>query len=201
MEKAIVSTRGRIEVPKPVREAMGLKAGDEIEFIPAGDGYVIRRVAVPELLKPFGPVETVPWMPGMGMQEPEALPMVLVVDDSAVVRKVAQRLLERQGWACIPASDGVDALAQLQRLTPHVMLVDIEMPRMDGLTFTSTVRRMPNLRHIPIVIISSFTDEEYRKRARDLGVNVYLNKPYDERELLGHIRRFMTANFKGSVYA
>ncbi|HEU4621870.1 MAG TPA: response regulator [Burkholderiaceae bacterium] len=202
MEKAIVSTRGRVELPKAVRDAMGLKPGDEIEFIPGEDGeFSIRRIANAELLPPFGPVDTVPFVGDLVMQEPEALPMVMVVDDSAVVRKVAQRLLERQGWACIQAADGVDALAQLQRLTPHVLLVDIEMPRMDGLSFTSTVRRMPNLRHIPIVIISSFADEDYRERARNLGVNVYLNKPYDERELLTHVRRFVTAAYKGAVHA
>ena len=121
----------------------------------------------------------------------EALPTVMVVDDSATVRKVAQRLLEREGYQVVLASDGVDALKQLQALTPHLMLVDIEMPRMDGFEFSRAVRASRQLRHVPIIIISSYVDEPHRATARAIGVDEYLGKPYEASELLAHVRALL----------
>jgi chemosensory pili system protein ChpA (sensor histidine kinase/response regulator) len=89
------------------------------------------------------------------------------------------------------AKDGVDALEQLQETIPDVMLVDIEMPRMDGFDLTRNVRNDPRLAKIPIVIISSRTADKHRKYATEIGVDVFLGKPYQEEELLGHIAEFV----------
>lgn len=129
-----------------------------------------------------------------GPEEEESLkmtPVVMVVDDSLTVRKITGRLLAREGYQVVVAKDGVDALQQMQEVRPTVMLVDIEMPRMDGFELTRNVRAAPDTRDIPIIMITSRTADKHRKVAFDLGVNVFLGKPYQEEELLGHIRKYV----------
>ncbi len=117
--------------------------------------------------------------------------IVMVVDDSLTVRRVTQRLLSREGYQVVLAKDGVDALQQLQAITPDVMLVDIEMPRMDGFDLTRNVRGDERTRHIPIVMITSRTAEKHRNYAMELGVNEYLGKPFQENDLLKAIAGFI----------
>ncbi|HRP88271.1 MAG TPA: response regulator, partial [Gammaproteobacteria bacterium] len=112
---------------------------------------------------------------------------VMVVDDSITVRRVTERLLERNGMRVITAKDGVDAVSQLQEHLPDIMLLDIEMPRMDGYEVASHVRNDPRLRHIPIVMITSRVGEKHRNRALEVGVDHYLGKPYQENDLLSAI--------------
>lgn len=119
--------------------------------------------------------------------------LVMVVDDSLTVRRVTQRLLERNGYDVMLAKDGVDALRQLQDRLPDVMLVDIEMPRMDGFDLTRNLRSGTATKAIPVIMITSRTAEKHRSVAFDLGVNEYLGKPYQEDELLGLIRRYLAA--------
>lgn len=119
------------------------------------------------------------------------VPVVMVVDDSLTVRKISGRLLAREGYQVVTAKDGVDALQQIMDVVPDVMLVDIEMPRMDGFELTRHIRADEKTRNIPIIIISSRTAEKHRNYAKELGVNVFLGKPYQEEELLGHIERFV----------
>jgi chemosensory pili system protein ChpA (sensor histidine kinase/response regulator) len=114
-------------------------------------------------------------------------PIVMVVDDSLTVRKITSRLLEREGYQVLTAKDGLDALEQLRETLPAVMLVDIEMPRMDGFDLTRHVRGDPRTRAIPIIVISSRTAEKHRNQAAALGVNAFLGKPYQEAELLQQI--------------
>ena len=118
------------------------------------------------------------------------IPTVLVVDDSLTVRKITGRLLERSGYRVVTAKDGIDALEQMVELVPDVMLVDIEMPRMDGFDLTRNVRADSRLKQIPIIMITSRTAEKHRNYAAEIGVNHYLGKPYDEDELLKLIGEF-----------
>jgi chemosensory pili system protein ChpA (sensor histidine kinase/response regulator) len=129
-----------------------------------------------------------------------ALPTVMVVDDSLTVRKITGRLLARENYQVITAKDGVDALEQLQETIPDVMLVDIEMPRMDGFDLTRNVRADPRLAGIPIIIISSRTADKHRKYGAEIGVNVFLGKPYQEDELLGHIASFLGRNSSATLH-
>lgn len=115
------------------------------------------------------------------------LPTVMVVDDSLTVRKIAGRLLSREGYHVLTAKDGVDALEQLLDVVPDVMLVDIEMPRMDGFDLTRNVRADARLKDVPIIMITSRTADKHRNYAKEIGVNHYLGKPYQEDELLGLI--------------
>jgi chemosensory pili system protein ChpA (sensor histidine kinase/response regulator) len=117
----------------------------------------------------------------------------MVVDDSLTVRKVTSRLLEREGFRVATAKDGLDALEQLRETLPAALLVDIEMPRMDGFDFTRALRGDPRTRALPIIMISSRTAEKHRSQAAALGVNVFLGKPYQEAELLEHLRAHLGA--------
>ena len=117
--------------------------------------------------------------------------IVMVVDDSLTVRKVSQRLLVREGYQVILAKDGVDALQQLQAVKPDVMLVDIEMPRMDGFDLTRNVRNDERLKDVPIIMITSRTADKHRNYAQELGVNAYFGKPFQEDVLLEAISSYL----------
>src|SRR5213596_1758276 len=115
-------------------------------------------------------------------------PLVMIVDDSLTVRKITSRLLTREGFEVITAKDGLDALQLLSERTPDAILLDIEMPRMDGFEFTKTMKADTKIAHIPIIMITSRTAEKHRSRARELGIEAYLGKPYQEEELLRNLR-------------
>ncbi len=117
--------------------------------------------------------------------------LVMVVDDSVTVRKVTSRLLERNGMNVLTAKDGVDAITQLQERKPDIMLLDIEMPRMDGFEVATLVRHDERLKQLPIIMITSRTGEKHRDRAMAIGVNEYLGKPYQESLLLETIQRLV----------
>ena len=112
---------------------------------------------------------------------------IMVVDDSLTVRRVTQRLLEREGYRVLLAKDGVDALEQMQATRPDLMLVDIEMPRMDGFDLTRNVRGNEATRGIPIIMITSRSADKHRNYALDLGVDAYFGKPYQEDVLLAAV--------------
>jgi chemosensory pili system protein ChpA (sensor histidine kinase/response regulator) len=113
--------------------------------------------------------------------------LVMVVDDSLTVRKVTSRLLDRQGYRVVTAKDGVDALEQLRDILPDVMLIDIEMTRMDGFDLSQTIRADARLAGIPLIAITSRTADKHRQHALEVGINHYLGKPYNEDQLLALI--------------
>ena len=124
----------------------------------------------------------------------------MVVDDSLTVRKITGRLLAREGYEVVVAKDGVEAMEKLQDIVPDVMLVDIEMPRMDGFDLTRNVRADPRLAAVPIIIITSRTAEKHQNYAKEIGVSAFLGKPYQEDELLRQdrgVHRSQAASLKG----
>ncbi|HZV53417.1 MAG TPA: Hpt domain-containing protein [Rhodocyclaceae bacterium] len=153
-----------------------------------GDGEIVlilNPVALAGRQAQTSATAAMPSVPVVG--EAAAAPVaatVMVVDDSLTVRKITGRLLAREGYHVITAKDGVDALEQLLDVVPDVMLVDIEMPRMDGFDLTRNVRVDPRLQHVPIIMITSRIADKHRNYAKEIGVDHYLGKPYDEDELL-----------------
>lgn len=127
--------------------------------------------------------------PAEAMEVSAALqpPLVLVVDDSLTVRKITTRLLTREGFRVDSAKDGVDALEKMRDLVPDVVLLDVEMPRMDGFELARVMRNDARLKSIPIIMITSRTADKHRNHALEIGVNVYLGKPYQEQQLLDSI--------------
>ena len=123
-----------------------------------------------------------------------AVPLVLVVDDSITVRRVTQRLLQREGYRVSLAADGLQALERLQQERPTVVLSDIEMPRMDGFDLVRNIRNDPRLTDLPVIMITSRIAEKHREHARELGVDHYLGKPYSEDELLALVANYTQAS-------
>ncbi len=152
-----------------------------------GDGRV---VLILDLLAPIRAMQArLPQRPtGHEIEsEPQKPLLVMVVDDSVTVRKVTSRLLERHGMNVLTAKDGVDAMLLLEEHMPDLMLLDIEMPRMDGFEVATQVRHDERLQHLPIIMITSRTGQKHRDRAMAIGVNDYLGKPYQESVLLESI--------------
>ncbi len=112
---------------------------------------------------------------------------LLVVDDSPSVRRLTCAVFERQGWQVRPARDGVEALDLLQGWRPDAVVMDIEMPRMDGFELLAILRRQPETASLPAVMVTSRAGEKHREKAVRLGVDAYLVKPFREEELLGTV--------------
>ena len=119
---------------------------------------------------------------------PVEAPLVLVVDDSITVRRVTQRLLQREGYRVALAVDGLQALERLQQERPAVVLSDIEMPRMDGFDLVRNIRADASLANLPVIMITSRIAAKHRELAMQLGVDHYLGKPYSEDELVRLVR-------------
>ncbi|WP_180699045.1 Hpt domain-containing protein [Pseudomonas crudilactis] len=155
-----------------------------------GDGRV---VLILDLLAPIRAMQArvaqTPALPEID-SEPHKPLLVMVVDDSVTVRKVTSRLLERHGMNVLTAKDGVDAMLLLEEHMPDLMLLDIEMPRMDGFEVATQVRNDERLQHLPIIMITSRTGQKHRDRAMAIGVNDYLGKPYQESVLLESIAQW-----------
>ncbi|HKC30491.1 MAG TPA: Hpt domain-containing protein, partial [Burkholderiales bacterium] len=160
-----------------------------------GDGRIVLIVNPVKLAQRARSALAKTAIPAAAMAAPAAAatPLIMVVDDSLTVRKITTRLLEREGYRVLTAKDGVDALEQIKDTLPAVMLVDIEMPRMDGFELTKTVRGDQRTRGIPIIVISSRTAEKHRSQATQLGVNAFLGKPYQESELLEQVMKYLPA--------
>ncbi|MBS04540.1 MAG: hypothetical protein CMQ24_17780 [Gammaproteobacteria bacterium] len=152
-----------------------------------GDGSVVIILDVMALVRGADAQETAAVAPEPEPVVPDAnrVRTVMIVDDSITVRKVTSCLMERQGWEVSTAKDGVDAVNQLQDTMPDVVLLDIEMPRMDGFEVLRTVRRDPRLAELPIIMITTLrTGEKHQQQALELGVNWFLGKPFQEANLL-----------------
>ena len=127
----------------------------------------------------------------VAVSAPAGPPLVLVVDDSITVRRVTQRLLQREGYRVVLAADGLQALEKLAQERPAVVLSDIEMPRMDGFDLVRNIRADDRLASLPVIMITSRIAAKHREHAHELGVDHYLGKPYPEDELLALIQRYV----------
>jgi len=154
-----------------------------------GDGSVVAMIDLPELLR--SPAQSLmPLSSGNSEGETNAVvsaPHIMIVDDSLSVRKVLSQLIEDQGFKTMLAKDGLEAVEQVSQRKPDVMLVDMEMPRMNGIELTAHIRANEATKHIPIFMITSRTTEKHRQLAKEAGVSAYLTKPYQDTELLGLI--------------
>jgi chemosensory pili system protein ChpA (sensor histidine kinase/response regulator) len=173
------------------REIVVKTLGPHIASVPGvtgatilGDGRVIMILDPGTLVRQHRPLEAVRSAP-----QPAAATQIaaLVVDDSITMRRVTQRLLERRGVKVYTARDGLDAITVLQEHNVDVILLDIEMPRMDGYQFATHVRNDSKLKALPIVMITSRSGEKHRAKAIEIGVNDYLSKPYQESQLIAAI--------------
>ena len=151
-----------------------------------GDGSIVLILDINALVRTGAPVVE---LKKAAPTPTDDRPLVLVVDDSITVRRVTERFLQRNNMRCMTAKDGLDAIAVMQEAKPDVILLDIEMPRMDGYEFASHVRNDDRASDVPIIMITSRVGDKHRARAIELGVNDYLGKPYQDTQLLDAIRR------------
>ncbi|MGD0948507.1 MAG: response regulator [Candidatus Binatia bacterium] len=121
--------------------------------------------------------------------EPTEARAVLFVDDSISVRKLAARFLETSGLEVDTAVDGLDALEKLASGRFRVVITDLEMPRMHGYELIAEIRRHPQYRHLPVIVCTSRSSEKHRRRARELGAQGYITKPFTKEQLLADIQR------------
>ncbi len=151
-----------------------------------GDGRIVLILDIHALVRTGAPVVE---LKKAAPTPSDDRPLALVVDDSITVRRVTERFLQRNGLRAVTAKDGLDAISVLQDHKPDVILLDIEMPRMDGYEFASHVRNDPRFAEVPIIMITSRVGDKHRARAIELGVNDYLGKPYQDSQLLAAIER------------
>ena len=177
------------------REIVVKDGGPQLASLPGvfgatimGDGRVVVILDIAPMVRRYVsmahlevPVEEAP------AEEQRKVPLVMVVDDSVTMRKVSGRVLERHGFEVATAKDGLDALEHLIDIVPDLMLLDIEMPRMDGYELATAMKADPRLRNVPIIMITSRTGDKHRQRAIDIGVERYLGKPYQEAELMRNV--------------
>ncbi|HJR11002.1 MAG TPA: Hpt domain-containing protein [Rhodanobacteraceae bacterium] len=204
----------RIDTVIGSREIVVKPIGPQISNVPGmfgatilGDGSVMLILDLAPLVRHFdakqaaamvaaGEIETAPGVPvaTIARRESEGPRVVMVVDDSITMRKVTTRVLERERLEVVTAKDGVDALEKLQERVPDVMLLDIEMPRMDGFELATHMKNDTRFRHVPIIMITSRTGEKHRQRAFEIGVDRYLGKPYSEADLLHNVGEILEAH-------
>ncbi|AWV08162.1 chemotaxis protein CheA [Lysobacter maris] len=176
------------------REIVVKTVGPQVASVPGifgatimGDGRVVVILDVAPLVRRRNALPRDVAIEPPQVAETRRVPLVMVVDDSVTMRKVTGRVLERQGFEVATAKDGVDALERMAEMVPDLMLLDIEMPRMDGYELATQMKGEARLRDVPIVMITSRTGEKHRQRAMEIGVNRYLGKPYQEAELLRNV--------------
>jgi chemosensory pili system protein ChpA (sensor histidine kinase/response regulator) len=153
-----------------------------------GDGSIVLILDINALVRTGAPVAE---LRSAAPAPADERPLAMVVDDSITVRRVMEKFLERNGLRVITARDGLDAISVMQEAKPDIILLDIEMPNMDGYEFATHVRNDDRVSDVPIIMITSRTGDKHRARAIEIGVNDYLGKPYQETELLEAIRRLL----------
>ena len=159
-----------------------------------GDGSLVPLLDLPELLR--SPIQAAMSSylaeqtdENVAAPSSSAVPRIMIVDDSLSVRKSLSLLIEDAGFEALLAKDGLEAIEIMNQTRPNVMLVDMEMPRMNGLELTAHVRASQATQNLPIFMITSRTTEKHRDQAKAAGVNAYLTKPYQDAELLNLIDR------------
>jgi chemotaxis protein histidine kinase CheA/CheY-like chemotaxis protein len=157
-----------------------------------GDGSVASVIDLPDMLRDYDASSKFGGH-HLASTASARLPLCLIVDDSVSVRRTMEQLMQDTGYDVISARDGIDALGTLQRRTPDIVLVDLEMPRMNGLELTNALRNRAETKATPVVMITSRFTEKHKKLAEEAGVNAFLTKPYSEEQLLGTMERLLHA--------
>ncbi|HWT15388.1 MAG TPA: Hpt domain-containing protein [Patescibacteria group bacterium] len=198
----------RVDAVLGSREVVVKSVGPQISSVPGifgatimGDGSVVMILDMAPLVRKVAALrqtvideqgQEVPYMPVPTQVVTERRqPLVMVVDDSITMRKVTSRVLERNDMEVTTAKDGLDAVEKIQDRVPDLVLLDIEMPRMDGYEFATYMRSDPRLKAVPIIMITSRTGEKHRQRALEIGVDRYLGKPYQEADLLRNVEEIL----------
>lgn len=168
-----------------------------------GDGGVVLILNPADLVVEVPQPEVRTWAPQTPLTSAayEVL-TVMIVDDSLSVRRVVSNLIRSAGWQSMAAKDGIEALEIIQQSAkqPDLILVDIEMPRMDGYELMSTLKAHEAYRNIPLVVLTSRAGEKHRRKALETGASEYIVKPYQDEVMLNIIRHLVSVS-RGAIPA
>ena len=117
---------------------------------------------------------------------------ILVVDDSATVRKFVSVSLSMQGFHVVTACDGMDALEKLPSHNVDLVITDLNMPHMDGFELIKSLREAPTYRDLPIIILTSVSDEMSKEQGRQLGVYSYVQKPFSLEKIQYEVSKYLS---------
>lgn len=197
--------RAAFRVPELLghREVVIKPVGPQISSVPGilggtitGDGQVVIIIDSGPLIRQALMAGASPVLPMTQSETRRKQLLALVVDDSITMRKVTSRVLEGRNFEVITARDGVDATEQMQDRVPDLLLLDVEMPRMDGYQVAEYVRADARLREVPIIMITSRGGEKHRERGKRAGADGYITKPYKEADLIDEVKQLL--RHKGS---
>ena len=161
-----------------------------------GDGSVSPVIDLPEILHERSIIQNRPQNQELSISsqvQSQKLRSILVVDDSLSARRSLAQFVEDMGIAVRTARDGIEAISIIETSKPDLLLVDMEMPKMNGLELTSHIRATPEINDIPIIMVTSRSTVKHRDTAISKGVNHYMVKPFDEEELAQHINSMLEA--------
>ncbi len=157
-----------------------------------GDGSVVPVLDMSDLIrtKVFGKTSTT-----LNLSHTSIIklaPTVMIIDDSISTRRALSQVMKDAGYEIMTAKDGIEAIGLMEKKQPSIILVDFEMPRMNGIELTSHVRGMSDLKHIPIIMITSRSTDKHKQLAFDMGVNRYTTKPFSEDNLLDDVASLLS---------
>ncbi len=152
-----------------------------------GEGEVAPVLDLPEIIRLSD--QQIKWSAPVraDLEQRVSLPTALIVDDSISTRRALSQFMRDTGFEVQTARDGLEAYVMIEKEAPDIILLDLEMPRMNGLELARHLRSRAETQQIPIIMITSRTTEKHRIEARAAGINVYLSKPYSEDVLLEHV--------------
>lgn len=163
-----------------------------------GDGSVTPVLDIPELLRANHSQTMVQPFAQDRLQNShnntQHLRRALIIDDSLSARRSLAQLLSDMNYEVSTAIDGIDAIEKIEEKLPDIILVDLEMPRMNGLELTSHVRNRTDTKDVPVIMVTSRATDKHRQQAKNSGVDVYLTKPFSENELMDQINKVVTGN-------
>ncbi len=154
-----------------------------------GNGSIVPLLDLPELLRSSLSASYTTAHKNQTISQSSTIvtPRVMIVDDSLSVRKSLSLTMEKAGFDTLLAKDGIEAIEIIKNTMPSIMLVDMEMPRMNGLELSKYIRAHEETKNIPIFMITSRTTEKHREQAKLVGIDHYFTKPYNDNELLDMI--------------
>jgi len=152
---------------------------------------IINILFVPELIKAFKNIKSMDFLRGK-IADQKAARKVLIVDDSLNTREIEKSILELEDFQVFTAVDGIDGLDKLKEQTVNLIITDIEMPRMDGITMIENIRKEQRYQSLPIIVVSSHVEESYRKKVMSAGASAYIIKSEFDRNSLAGIARRLT---------
>jgi chemosensory pili system protein ChpA (sensor histidine kinase/response regulator) len=161
-----------------------------------GDGSLIPILQIDDLLKKWAeltaPSAETEFVTEVQPQTEERPIQVLVVDDSISVRKVVSNFLLQHGWQPTIARNGIEALERIREEKPDLVLLDVEMPRMNGFEVLQALQSQPEFQDIPVVMLTSRSADKYREKASQLGARGFMTKPFKEDEAVELIRSMIS---------